>query len=84
MLVYADLYKWLHYSTQLNSIQAQQQQNMANINKNAYGKDLTLQRAKILICRSGLEYWRLKHELISKLSFRASICYQIEIFPKKA
>ena len=31
---------------------------------------------------SGLEFWRLKHGLISKLLFGASACYQIEIFPK--
>ena len=44
--------------------------------------DLTLQRAEILIYKNGLEYLRLKHGLISKLPFRASVCYQIEIFPK--
>ena len=33
-------------------------------------KDLTLQRAGILICRSGLENWRLKRGLMSKLFCR--------------
>ena len=34
------------------------------------------QSARILIRRSGLEYWKLTHGLISKLPFRASVCYQ--------
>ena len=36
----------------------------------------------VLSHRIGLEYRRLKHGLIFKLPFRASVCYQIKTFPK--
>ena len=37
--------------------------------------------AEILNGRGRLEYWRLKPELISKLSFRTFVSYQIGVFP---